>query len=65
MEKEANMLQKKKARHSSMPVVALVGYTNAGKTALMNLCTGSALESQDRLFMTLDTASRKIGLPNG
>ena len=47
-----------------MPVVALVGYTNVGKTALMNLCSGSSLKSEDRLFMTLDTASRQIRLPN-
>lgn len=48
-----------------MPVIALVGYTNAGKTALMNLCVGSELKSEDRLFMTLDTASRQVRLPNG
>lgn len=48
-----------------MPVVALVGYTNAGKTALMNLCSGSKLESEDRLFMTLDTTSKQMRLPNG
>lgn len=49
-QKEANLLQKKQARHNAMPVVALVGYTNAGKTALMNLCSGADLESEDRLF---------------
>jgi 50S ribosomal subunit-associated GTPase HflX len=33
-----------------MPVIALVGYTNAGKSAIANLTTGSNLESEDRLF---------------
>lgn len=37
-------------RYSSMPIIALVGYTNAGKTALINSVTGSSLESADRLF---------------
>ena len=43
-------MQKKQARHRSMPIIALVGYTNAGKTALMNMCSGANLESEDRLF---------------
>jgi len=47
-----------------MPIIALVGYTNAGKSALINLCSGSRLESEDRLFQTLNTASRKVRLPN-
>ena len=63
--KEANLQQKKQIRQGAMPVIALVGYTNAGKTALMNMCSGSSLDSYDRLFMTLDTASRNIRLPNG
>ena len=63
--KGEHIQRKKQNRHNSMPVIALVGYTNAGKTALMNMCSGSQLDSEDRLFMTLDTASRKIRLPNG
>ena len=47
---------KKQQRHNPSPIIALVGYTNAGKTALTNLCSGSELDSQDKLFMTLNTA---------
>lgn len=45
--------------------MALVGYTNAGKTALANLCTGAELESKDLLFQTLNTAQRGMRLPSG
>ena len=50
MQREAHLLNKKKARHNAMPIIALIGYTNAGKTALINMCSGSKLESEDRLF---------------
>jgi len=46
-------------------MVALVGYTNAGKSALTNICTGAGLESDNLLFQTLNTASRSVRLPNG
>jgi len=45
--------------------VALVGYTNAGKSALTNLCTGAGLESDNLLFHTLNTTTRGLRLPNG
>lgn len=48
-----------------MPLIALIGYTNAGKTALINLCTGSSLESKDLLFQTLNTTHKRFRLPNG
>lgn len=41
---------KNKHRYNAMPVIALVGYTNAGKSAIVNMTTGSRLESEDRLF---------------
>lgn len=41
---------KREQSHQTLPLIALIGYTNAGKTALMNACTGSHLESKDLLF---------------
>src|SRR5581483_11427054 len=43
-----------------LPVVALVGYTNAGKTTLLNRLTGARLLAADRLFVTLDPAARLV-----
>lgn len=43
-----------------MPVVALVGYTNAGKSTLLNCLTGSQIPANDRLFDTLDTTTRRL-----
>jgi GTPase len=45
------------------PVVALVGYTNAGKTTLLNQLTGAARVAADRLFVTLDPAARLVSAP--
>jgi len=56
-------LQRASRRRSGVPVVALVGYTNAGKTTLMNRLTGSQLTAADRLFVTLDPAARLVECP--
>ena len=44
-QKDEHYKLKKQQRHQSAPIIAIVGYTNAGKTALINLCSGSELES--------------------
>ena len=53
-------LQRASRRRSGVPVVALVGYTNAGKTTLLNRLTGSHLTAADQLFVTLDPAARLV-----
>ena len=49
-------------RHG-LPVVSLVGYTNAGKSTLLNVLTNSQVSAQNRLFETLDTTSRRLRFP--
>ncbi len=56
---------KKESTHQTLPLISLIGYTNAGKTALMNLCTGATLESRDLLFQTLNTTHKRFRMPNG
>ncbi|MEK7709131.1 MAG: GTPase HflX [candidate division NC10 bacterium] len=51
-------------RGSGWPVVALVGYTNAGKTTLLNRLAGSEFRVADQLFVTLDPAARLVARPN-
>ncbi|KAK9785872.1 hypothetical protein WJX73_005944 [Symbiochloris irregularis] len=48
-----------------VPVVALVGYTNAGKSSLLNRLTGAGALAEDKLFATLDPTTRKLELPAG
>jgi GTP-binding protein HflX len=47
-----------------MPVVSLVGYTNAGKSTLLNALTRAAVLAEDKLFATLDPTSRRVRFPN-
>lgn len=50
---------------SDIPVVAFVGYTNVGKSSLVNALTGSDIGAQDMLFATLDPTARRLDLPDG
>ncbi len=52
-------------RAAPMPVVALVGYTNAGKSTLLNALTGANVMAEDKLFATLDPTTRRRPLPSG
>jgi GTP-binding protein HflX len=56
---------RKERRRSDAPLVALVGYTNAGKTTLFNALSGAGLEARDQLFATLDPTVRRIDLDGG
>ena len=57
--------QRKERNRQGIPSAAIVGYTNAGKSSLLNLITGAGVLAQNILFATLDTTSRKIELPDG
>ena len=57
--------QRKERTRQGIPAAAIVGYTNAGKSSLLNSLTGADVLAQDILFATLDTTSRKIELPDG
>ena len=52
-------------RRNAVPVIALVGYTNAGKSTLLNQLTSAEVLSEDQLFATLDPTTRKVTLPGG
>jgi GTP-binding protein HflX len=56
-------LRRRRRREEKIPVLSIVGYTNAGKSTLLNALTGSEVEAADQLFMTLDPTSRRLRFP--
>jgi GTP-binding protein HflX len=58
-------VQRRQRRRQGIPVCALVGYTNAGKSSILNALTGAGVLAEDKLFATLDSTSRRIELPGG
>ncbi|MEK7800178.1 MAG: GTPase HflX [Nitrospirota bacterium] len=60
--RQQDQRRSRRDRHG-LPVVSLVGYTNAGKSTLLNVLTNSQVSAQNRLFETLDTTSRRLRFP--
>ncbi|MDF5737103.1 MULTISPECIES: GTPase HflX [unclassified Nostoc] len=71
LQKEVNQLQAHRSRlrqrrqHREVPSVALVGYTNAGKSTLLNALTNAEVYTADQLFATLDPTTRRLVIPYG
>jgi GTP-binding protein HflX len=62
--RKQRMLYRQRRRKSGIPIVSLVGYTNAGKSTLLNALSQADVASEDRLFTTLDPTTRRIDLPD-
>jgi len=60
--KKQRQLQRRQRERNKIPVCAIVGYTNAGKSSLLNALTGANVEAQDKLFVTLDAVTRRFQL---
>jgi GTP-binding protein HflX len=58
-------LQRKQRERSGLATVSIVGYTNAGKSSLLNALTDAGVVSENRLFATLDPTTRRLALPGG
>lgn len=64
VEKRRDLLNTRRKKND-VPIVALTGYTNVGKSSLLNALTGSDIFEKDMLFATLDPTARKLVLPSG
>ena len=70
LQREVNQLQAHRARlrqrrqHHEVPSIALVGYTNAGKSTLLNTITNAEVYTADQLFATLDPTTRRLSVPH-
>jgi GTP-binding protein HflX len=56
-------VRRRKRREEGIPVLSIVGYTNAGKSTLLNALTNAHVEAADKLFMTLDPTTRRLRFP--
>jgi GTP-binding protein HflX len=71
LEKQLTNLRRKRGerrrqrQQGDVPVVAILGYTNAGKSTLLNTLTRASVLAENRLFATLDTRARRLHLPSG
>jgi GTP-binding protein HflX len=63
--RQQRALHRRQRARQGVPVVSLVGYTNAGKSTLMHALSGADVLVEDRLFATLDPVTRRIHLPSG
>jgi len=62
--KERRKVRRQTREKSGLPTVALAGYTNAGKSTLLNRLSGSSVLAEDKLFATLDPVTRKVVMPS-
>ncbi|RYD33023.1 MAG: GTPase HflX [Verrucomicrobiaceae bacterium] len=63
--RQQRLTQRKERQRVPVPTAAIVGYTNAGKSTLLNTITGASVVAEDKLFATLDPTTRKVQLPDG